>query len=178
MAESLPPLDFSFVRDLRKRAGMTLEEVSKRSGISIGVLSKLERNQNLVELETLYRLGRVFGLSASDVLGLAENCSAHAKQAERYRSGPFDFTKISFQGIECYQAFAKAGDSLMRPEAHGDDNEICWVQTGRIRISFTRETHELGEGEALKFDAALHHTYEILEDAELFIVHLTKTHRF
>ena len=30
----------------------------------------------------------------------------------------------------------------------------------------------------VKFDAMLEHTYEILEDAELTIVHLTKQHRF
>lgn len=132
----------------------------------------------MVELETLYRLGRVFGLSASDILGLAENCSAHAKKAENYNSGPFDFSKISFQGIDCFHATAKAGDALKRPEAHGDEFEICWVQSGRIRIGFTRELHVLSAGESLKFDAALHHSYEVLEDAELFIVHLTKSHRF
>lgn len=178
MKENLPPLDFSFVRDLRKREGLTLEEVSNRSGISIGVLSKLERNQNLVELETLYRLARVFGLSASDILSLAEECSAHPKTAESYRSGPFAFQKITYQGIECFHALAKAGQSLKRPEAHGDDYEICWVQRGSIRITFTREQHTLADGQALKFDAALPHTYEILEDAELFILHLTKHHRF
>ncbi|WOO39410.1 helix-turn-helix domain-containing protein [Rubellicoccus peritrichatus] len=176
--EQLPPLDFSFIRDLRKRESLTLEDVSNRSGISIGVLSKLERNQNLVELETLYRLGRVFGLSASAVLSLAEECSAHFKTAESYRSGPFDFHKVSYQGVECFHATAKAGESLQRPEAHGDEFEICWVQSGAIKICFTREEHTLRGGESLKFDAALHHTYEILEDADLFIIHLTKSHRF
>ena len=171
-------LDFSVVRDLRKGEGLTLDELSQRSGLSVSVLSKLERNRNLVELETLYRLARAFRLSASDLLSLAESVAAHRKSAERYRSGPFDFEKLSFQGIDCFRATAPAGESLKHPEAHGDEFEICWVQSGRIRIVLPREQHDLGPGEALKFDAVLEHTYEILEDAELFIVHLTKTHRF
>ncbi|BCX46719.1 transcriptional regulator, XRE family protein [Haloferula helveola] len=171
-------LDFSVIRDLRKQAGLTLQQVSDRSGLSIASLSKLERNQNLVELETLHRLARVFGLSASDLLSLAESPTAHRKTVHRYRSGPFDFEKIAFQGVDLFHATATAGGSLQHPEAHGDDYEICWVRSGRVHIAFSHEQHTLGPGEALKFDAVLPHTYEILEDAELIIAHLTKTHRF
>ncbi|PAW69248.1 MAG: hypothetical protein B9S38_10230 [Verrucomicrobiia bacterium Tous-C4TDCM] len=174
----LDNLDFSVVRDLRKREGLTLDALSARCGISISVLSKLERNHNAVELETLYRIARAFGLSASDLLSLAESVAAHRKSATRYRSGPFDFGKLSFQGIDCFHATAKAGGSLTHPEAHGDDHEICWVLRGRVAVTLPRERHELAAGEALKFDAMLEHTYEILEDAELTIVHLTKQHRF
>lgn len=171
-------LDFSIVRDLRKRSGMTLEEVSRSSGISIAGLSKLERNQSMVELNTLYRLARVFGLSASDLLNLAESCSAHHKASDRYESGPFEFEHISFKGVDCFHATAKAGGELSKPEAHGDELEICWVHHGSIRITLPRETHTLQRGDALKFDAALHHTYHILEDSVISIVHLEKTHRF
>ena len=171
-------LDFSVVRDLRKRAGMTLDDVSQKSGVSIAGLSKLERNQNMIELDTLYRLARVFGLSATDLLNLAESCSAHCKTAEHYTSGPFDFEKISFKGIDCFQATAKRGGNLSKPEAHGDEFEICWLRSGRIRITMPRETHELTPGQAIKFDAALAHSYEILEDSDVTIIHIEKTHRF
>ena len=171
-------LDFSIVRELRKRAGLTLKVVSEQSGVSIAGLSKLERNQNIIELDTLYRLARVFGLSATDLLSLAESCSAQVKQAERYTSGPFDFELLRFKGIACFQATAKAGDSLSKPEAHGNDFEICWLRKGRIRITLPREQHLLKPGQALKFDAALEHGYEIIDDSEMIIVHVEKTHRF
>ena len=176
-SESLS-LDFSVIRDLRKQAGLTLQQVSDLSGLSVASLSKLERNHNLVELPTLHRLARVFALSASDLLSLAESATAHRKSATAYTSGPFQFEKIAFQGVELFQATAKAGDSLQHPEAHGDEFEICWVRRGKVHIAFNHEQHTLAAGDALKFDAVLPHTYEILEDAELTIVHLTKTHRF
>jgi transcriptional regulator with XRE-family HTH domain len=177
-ASATPSLDFSVVRDLRKEAGLTLQQVADRSGLSIASLSKLERNQNLVELETLYRLARVFGLTATDLLSLAESRTAQRKSIQRYRSGPFDFEKLSYQGIDVFHATARAGDSLQHPEAHGDEHEICWVRHGRLHVAFTHEQHTLGPGEALQFDAILPHTYRILEDAKLIILHLTKTHRF
>jgi len=171
-------LDFSVVRDLRKNADMTLEDVSRKSGVSIAGLSKLERNQNMVELDTLYRLARVFGLSATDLLNLAESCSAHAKTAEAYTSGPFEFERVAFKGIDCFHATAKKGGKLSKPEAHGDEFEICWLHSGGLRITLPRERHELAPGQALKFDAALEHSYEILEDSEITILHLEKSHRF
>lgn len=178
METESPILDFSVVRELRKRAEMTLDDVSRRSGISIASLSKLERNQNMVELDTLYRLSRVFGLSATDLLNLAESCSAQCKNAEKYDSGLFHFEKVGFKGIDCFYATAKAGENLSKPEAHGNEFEICWVRKGRIRIILPREQHMLSPGGALKFDAALEHRYEILEDSEMSIIHLEKPHRF
>ncbi|WP_309399476.1 helix-turn-helix domain-containing protein [Cerasicoccus maritimus] len=178
MASNETTLDFSIVRDMRKRAGMTLEDVSKLCGITIAGLSKLERNQNMIELDTLYRLARVFGLSATDLLNLAESCSATKKDQDSYTSGPFDFDRVDFKGIQCYQATAKAGSQLSKPEAHGDDFEICWLKSGKMQINLPREKHLLEPGQALKFDAALEHTYEILEDSEITIIHLNKAHRF
>jgi len=178
MAANETTLDFSIVREMRKRKGMTLADVSNLCGITIAGLSKLERNQNMIELDTLYRLARVFGLSATDLLNLAESCSATKKKQDTYVSGPFEFDRVSFKGIECFSAHAKAGAQLSKPEAHGDDFEICWLKSGKMQINLPREKHLLEPGQALKFDAALEHTYEILEDSEISIIHLEKSHRF
>jgi len=170
--------DFSIVRDLRQRADLTLAEVSKRSGISIAGLSRIERNQTVLELGTLYRLARAIGLSGTDLLSLAESCSAHKKEAQVYSSGPFHFEKVSFKGTDLFYATAQEGEHLKKPEAHGDEFEICWVRSGKVQIALRREQHVLSAGESLKFDAALEHSYQILEDSEMVIAHLAKTHRF
>ncbi|MEM0967112.1 MAG: XRE family transcriptional regulator [Verrucomicrobiota bacterium] len=171
-------LDFSVIRDLRKRSGLTLNEVSENSGISAAGLSRIERNQTSLELNTLYRIARALGLSATDLLGLAESCSAHAKKATSYESGPFHFEKVGYKNVDLFHATAKKGDSLKRPEAHGDEFEVCWVRSGKITITLPRERHTLESGESLQFDAALEHGYEIIEDSEIIIVHLAKEHRF
>ncbi len=171
-------LDFSVVRELRKQAGMTLGEVSANTGISIAGLSKLERNQTIIELDTLYRLARVFGLSATDLLALAESCSAHRKRATKYRSGPFLFEKVGYKGLDLFRARGRTGESLSKPEAHGDEFEICWVLEGSVRITLPKEQHTLETGDALKFDAVLGHNYEVLRDSELVIAHVSKAHRF
>src|SRR5262249_31063419 len=88
--------DFTVLRELRRRADLTLADVSQRSGISPAVISKLERNQTRAELETLFKLSRVFGLSTTDLLALAESRTAHKKQATAHTSSGFRFDEVSY----------------------------------------------------------------------------------
>ena len=170
--------DFSFLRGLRKREGWTIGTVSDSSGISTPVISKLERNQTIAELETLYRLGRVFGLTASDLVALAESRIAQRKEAVAYRSENFRFQKISFANVSCFLAEADCGARVSRPEIHEDDYEICWVVGGRILLTLPHEHYELSRGMSVQFDAVQEHTYEALENSRVIILHLRKEKRF
>ncbi len=172
------PYDFTVLRELRQRAGWTIAELSDRSRVAAAVISKLERNLCGIELQTLHRLGRVFGLTGSDLLGLAESRTAQKVKSQRYRSGDFDFSRVEYSEVRCFHARAEAGHRLQRPDVHGDDHEICWVLSGRLKIELPHERHTLKAGEALQFDAVQEHTYEALEDTEFFLVHRRKPHRY
>lgn len=173
-----PMYDFSVLRTLRKREGMTLGQVSERSGISLAVISKLERNQTSAELETLFKLGRAFGMTATDLLAMAESPLAHLQDSNRYRSGDFGFERVRYANVTCMIARAKAGAATHRPEVHRDEYEVCWILEGRIRLSLPHESHELAAGQSLQFDAIQEHTYEALEDSKILLLHLRKDKRF
>ncbi len=176
--DNLPPFDFTVLRDLRKRADLTIGDVSERSRVSTAVISKLERNLASAELETLHRLARVFGLTAADLLGLAESRTSHAATAVTYSSGDFEFERINYANASCFHARADAGSQLHRPDVHHDDHEICWVLNGRLKIELPRERHTLNTGDAVQFDAIQEHTYEALEDTEFVLIHLRKPKRY
>lgn len=174
----IPMFDFSIVRELRKRQNLTIAQVCQRSGISPAVISKLERNQTKAELETLFKLSRVFGINATDLISLAESRTAQKKTASPYSSSGFHFRKISYNRLECFHGHANKGAKVSRPEVHQDEYEICWVLTGRVLVTLPNEKHELGAGESLFFDALLDHAYEALEDCTLVTIHLEKDKRF
>ncbi len=170
--------DFGILRELRKRENMSILTLSERSGVSASVISKLERNQTSAEMETLYRLARVFGMTLTDLISLAENRMSHFLKAEEYRSGDFHFTRVSYANLRAMHADARKGAELSTPELHRDDYELCWVLKGGLRIRLPHETHNLGPGMSIQFDALLPHTYKALADTELFIIHLHKEKRF
>lgn len=170
--------DFSILRELRKREGLTLDEVATRSGLSIAVISRIERNQTSAELETLYKLGRVFGMSATDLLALAESRLAHCKSEDTYQSDGFRFRVVRYANHACFLGEAAAGARIRKPEIHHDDHETCWVIEGRVRVELPHESIELAAGESLQFDAIQEHSYEAVEDSKLVLVHLKKGKRY
>ena len=175
---ALPRYDFGVVRELRKQAGLTIGDVSQRSGISPAVLSKLERNQSQAELDTLFRLARVFGLSAADLLALTESRTAQVKDGSRHAGGGFTFDQVEYANVRCLHGHARAGGAVARPEVHRDDFELCWVLQGHLRIHLPSERHDLRPGQAIQFDAIQPHRYEAVTDVEVLILHLAKPKRF
>lgn len=170
--------DFSILRELRKREGLSIADVSERSGVSTAVISKLERNQTVAELETIYRLGRVYGMNPSDLIALSENRSAHKVSATEYRSDGFHFQRVQYGNVRCLLGRGKAGSRAAKPQVHRDDFELCWVLKGELGFQLPNETYSLKAGEAIQFDALLEHSYEALADCEVLLVHLRKGKRF
>lgn len=170
--------DFAVLRQLRMASGLTLQQASERSGISASVISKLERNQTTAELETLFKLGRLFDMSATDLLALAEAPLAHRKKAVAYRSGDFRFQRIQYGNVQAFLGEAKAGATISRPEIHHDDLEVCWVLEGCIRLSLTHQVILVHAGESVQFDAVRGHSYEALSDVRLILMHLRKDRRY
>ena len=58
----------SRLRELRLKAGMSQEELAHRSGIDRTFVGRMERGERGVSLETLVKLGRVLGISASELI--------------------------------------------------------------------------------------------------------------
>jgi transcriptional regulator with XRE-family HTH domain len=170
--------DFSILRALRQREGLTIANLSQRTGISPAVISKLERNQTSAELATLFCISRAFGMNTTDLLMLAESRTAHRTRARTRTSGAFLFREIHYANVQALVGEARAGGKVSNPEIHQDDLEVCWVLRGQIRVTLPHERHILKAGDGIQFDAILEHTYEVIEDCQLLILHLKKAKRF
>ena len=178
MSDTVAMYDFSVLRELRKRDGLSIAEVSSRSGVSTAVISKLERNLTQAEIDTLFRLGRVFGLNASDLLGLAESRSAQRLAASEHANHGIHFREIRYGNIRCLVGTAPAGAQTERPQIHADDYEVCWVLSGHLIFHLPHERHELHAGDAIQFDGVLDHSYEAVDDSQFLLVLLRKDKRF
>ncbi len=171
-------LDFGVLRELRKQENWSIADLSERCGVAASVISKLERNQSIAELDTLLRIARAFNLTLSDLIHLVERRVAHRVAEEAYDSDGFSFRRVRFQNLNCMQATAPRGARLSKPSLHRDDYELCWVQSGEVEITLAEEKYRVKTGEALQFDALVPHTYEAREECKLTIVHIRKGKRF
>lgn len=170
--------DFTAVRSLRQQQGLTIDALSQRSGVSVAVISKLERNHQAPGLDTLSRLARSFGLSATDLLAMSESSLAHRVDESSHRSGEFKFREIRYANLAALMGEAPAGAKVSRPEVHRDETEVCWVLSGRLKLSLPHELCDLSAGDSVQFDAIQEHTYEAVKDTRFLILHLRKDKRY
>lgn len=170
--------DFSVLRLLRTQRNLTIADLSTSSGVSAAVISKLERNLQSAELDTVFRLSRALGMSATDLMALVESPLVHRTAEEKHCSASFKFRQVRFANVLAMEGTAPAGAMLSRPEIHRDDNELCWVLEGRLRLVLPHEVCELSAGESIQFDAILEHTYHALKDCRFLILHLRKDKRY
>ncbi len=178
MKHSETPYDFSVLRRIRKSEGLTIEALAGRTGLSSAVISRIERNQSSPELDTLFRLGKAFGVTATELIGLVEKQTCHCVKEEQYETDGFVFRKVEYGNVRCLLGESSAGGVASRPDVHKDDYEVCWVLRGRVVIELPNETHDLSVGDAVQFDAMLRHSYRALEDCQVVLVHIKKGKRF
>ena len=165
-------INFSIIKTLRMKWGLTAEELAARAGITRATVAKIESGNGNPTIETIGAISQVFQLHASDLIRMAE--AAHIETAE---SAPFDDlgltgTHIRFPNFEVYHLRGRSGASTTsNPGIHENTAEVCMVIAGRVRVSVKDETHDLTPGMAIRFKALYEHRIDIVEHAEFLLIH-------
>src|SRR4051794_8256823 len=64
------------IRELRNRAGLSLEELAERSKVSRAMLSKIERGENNPTLLVVVKIASGLGISIAQLIGVGEQQTA------------------------------------------------------------------------------------------------------
>jgi transcriptional regulator with XRE-family HTH domain len=159
----------SKLRRLRLRKSMGLLELSRHTGLSPALLSKLERDLMHPTLATLLRIAMVFSVGLEyffnpeprPVLEIVRR-----KDRLRFPDTPnaaqaaYHFESLDFlvpnRALHSYLAEFEAVES--QPHAHAGI-ELLYVLSGRVQLSTGEEKYALGEGDAVYFDSLAPHSY-------------------
>lgn len=174
LKESLDKYHFGEkLRALRLRRKMGLVELSKHTGLSPALLSKLEHGKLYPTLPTLSRIALVFsvGLEYFFTDEKQRHTFALARKQERLRfpEAPgvkelaFDFESLDYPATErkfnSYLAdFKTVPVEKVRLHQHSGV-EFIYVLKGRLALKVGAETEFLDAGDSLYFDSHLPHGY-------------------
>ena len=164
------------LRAFRKQQGITVADLSKTTGLSIGMLSKIENGQTSPSLTTLQTLAQ----------GLSVPLTAFFRGFEEHR--PAVFTKAG-TGVEIERQGTRAGhqynllghlgsnasgvtvepylitlteESDRFPTFQHDGTELIFMIEGEIVYRHNEKVYALKPGDALFFDADAPHGPEVL----------------
>ncbi len=157
--------DFSIIRHIRKKMGLTIYGLSEKCNVSYVALSKLERNLGNPELKTLDKIARTLGLQTHNLLALAEHDRPKIVQAEDFvDEHGFNLNQIKFGHLQISYITGSAGTAGTSVHEHQDDYEICFVLSGKVQLHVRNSVYEIEAGQAVRFDCIFEHHYEVIED--------------
>ena len=168
--------DFSFLRQLRNEAKVSLDRLVEETGISFSTLTRIESNQNKPNLTTLSSLAKFFGLSPAHMVELAtSNVIAHVEE-ELEDLGDVRRRGVSYPDAQVILGEAKAGEYSER-HRHDGSYQILWVLEGRLKAQIGDREFELDAGQAIRFGADLEHKASYQEDTRYIVVLVPKRTR-
>jgi transcriptional regulator with XRE-family HTH domain len=149
----------------RTARGLSLSEVSRRSGIGKATLSQLEAGTGNPTIETVFSLSRVLEVAISDLLDhrprggltVVRGADVEVLRGEGVDLRPLRRIESENSVFEVYDQVVR-GDAAQRSQGHvGVEHTI--VQTGSLRVEVAGQTVELGPGDYVAFDAREPHNY-------------------
>ena len=172
----------SRVRDLRKKRGWTLEELSAASGVSRSMLSEIERGNANPTLAVAFRIAQAFSMSLGD---LVETPAATPRidviraddRTYHYRSDPLVTIRTLSplrleKSVEFYEITLRPGGALVSSPHFEGARELATVQGGAVRITSDEESIDLAKGDSAHYRADVPHAIQNTaeQEAVLFLV--------
>src|SRR5512135_391312 len=162
----------SKLRRLRLRKSMGLLELSKHTGLSPALLSKLERDVMHPTLPTLLRIAMVFSVGLEHFFNPEPKPVleiVRKKDRLRFPDSPdarkvaYYFESLDFpvpnRALNSYLAeFEPVKPEQVRPHQH-PGVELLYVLSGKVELSIAEDRHELADGDSVYFDSAAEHGY-------------------
>ena len=167
------------VRALRDAMDLSLRELGDRAGVSAPMLSQVERGETSPTLAVAARIAGGLELSLSQLLRLDEadgvtvvRRAGRRPGAARARGHSYEVLTPPVPGQRAEVSHhvlapaAATGGPDDPPIHEAGSRETAVVTAGRVRLVCDGAAHELGEGDAVTFDADLPHHFENSGDRE------------
>jgi transcriptional regulator with XRE-family HTH domain len=147
------------LRQIRVRRGVTLSDLSERTGISKSTLSRLENGQRRPSLELLLPLAQAHRVPLDDLVGAPEVGDPRVRLKPQHVHGRtvLPLTRGP-NGVQAWKIIIPAGQATPDPRAH-DGYEWLYVLSGRMRLILGDQDVVLGVGEVVEFDTSVPHWF-------------------
>jgi transcriptional regulator with XRE-family HTH domain len=161
------------VKALREAAGLSLRDLSERSGVSAPMLSQVERGETSPTLTVAARIASGLELRLSQLLRLDESGAVTVVRAGQRQHGGSKRRGHGFEVLTSAQPGQRAelsrhtlapggatGAADDPPMHEPGSRETALVERGAVVLVCDGQRHELDEGDCVTFDADLPHHFE------------------
>lgn len=159
------------VKRHRAERGLSLSELSSRSGVSRAMIHQIERRQSAPTINVVWKLATALGLPFSALLEQPAVSAAKVVRGDRAWTLSSDDGRFNSRALfpmegerraELYELVLEPGaDEAAAAHAPGTHENIA-VAEGKLTVEVGEETHQLANGDAIFFCADSPHRYRNL----------------
>ncbi|WP_296186743.1 helix-turn-helix domain-containing protein [Pseudomonas sp. UBA1879] len=168
------------IRGLRKRQGLTLAELAKRSQLSVGYISQLERDLSRPSVDTLLKIGRCLGVNIQWFFSTKSDVSEadagyvvrkESRQNIHYDDGIYDqlLTPSPSGQIEMVHSRFPPGAYNRTSYTH-EGEEVGYVLSGTFELWVGERHFQLAEGDSFRFSSQEPHRYGNPGDSDAVVL--------
>ncbi|MBW1668112.1 MAG: cupin domain-containing protein [Deltaproteobacteria bacterium] len=159
------------IRSVREKRGLSLENISERTGIDTLLLSQIEAGQIAPPLGTVIKLAKALDMKMGYFIsGEEEKPYTIVRKGERRVVSRYDAKKAKRYGYEYESLAPQKKDRHMEPflvtlepadteeerSSHAGQ-EFIFVLAGRMEVRLGKEVHILEPGDAIYYDSTVPH---------------------
>lgn len=169
---------------IRKTKDLSLEELSRRSGVSTGMLSQIEKDRVNPTVAVVWKIAYGLDVPFHELLARDEEeplfkilRKNEAVILER-GDGSVVFRILSplsmAEKLELYTV-TLGGDATLESSPHSlNTEEFVTVLSGRITVEVNGKTATLNEGDSIHYHADIQHTIHNVNDGESYLYMVVK----
>jgi transcriptional regulator with XRE-family HTH domain len=157
------------IRRYRAAEGLTLKQLSERSGVSIATISKIENGRISGGFETIYKIARGLGVLVTEIIiddTNGEECLVVHRRDKRdvHPTELYDYYPQAFRRAGALNPYVMVIHTRQPPDIHDwsihDGEEIVLVLSGRIDLyQKNAEPVRLGPGDSACFESGRRHCF-------------------
>jgi transcriptional regulator with XRE-family HTH domain len=167
------------IRALRKRGGLTLSELSRRSGVSVSTLSKLENGQATASVDTIFKVARGLEVFFANLIDIDRPSAAvgrwtvtRASEGERFVTTHYDYSVHAVALVEKQMVPLIMRIKTREPPAPEDwsthpGEEFVLVLSGTVELRTEYYAPaRLAPGDSAYFDSMMRHCFVAVSGEE------------
>lgn len=165
------------LRLLRQSEGLSQRELARRTGVTNGTISLIEKNQTSPSIASLKKVLDGLPLSLTEFFDVGEPIEKKVfftpDELVQVTESPLDFRRVGRRPdsslqvmVERYSVGADTGRVLYRHEGE----EAGVVITGKVEITVGSEKRILGPDEAYAFDSRMPHRFRNVGNDECVVI--------
>lgn len=161
------------LREIRKKKGMTLQQLADRTGLTAGLISKIENLRTSPSLSVLSDLAKALGTDMAELF-LPPGEERSSRKWRHYPAGSFQeidreenrgfryklILESRLSGDRQQVMLVEVEPYARRKAVSGDGNEILYMISGRLNYRIGDDVIDFGPGDLLFFDSSVPHVPE------------------